>query len=493
MATSDQMKHLMMVQFSGKKEDYPVFASKFKALCAMKGCLEALEPSFMAQLPADDSTVLDESKEAEAKQIEAKKKNMTAMSYLTFAMSTPQLLAKIEASKSTAWPGGLAYELWAKLEKKYKPKDTLAVAEAMQKLMALKLDQSQDPESLGDEIAKIENAFRVPIDEQQKIAAVVNAGGEKYSDVIIMATNKAGSGNVTADDLIEAMGEKWRIMDGSKEMSNLVLETSLAGVEKKWFPFVCYNCGEKGHRANDCPEKTRKWTGFSCKHCGRKGHVEKDCWDKEENKDKRPKGYKAKKSETETTAAAGSIEILVSCVEMYEEPELELEDSFLGEEVTTESLGSDVNSFDEKSGRSSKVLEVDSFDEYEYVVSSSDGKKSGSTSMYVAESISEFAIDSFDGSVKKRIDSFDSSSVKSIGKEEVALKFEEKEKGEKKMGERMRKGERENLEQGRVLEGDSFARSSDRFAKFHDSSVVSEFGIENKNKNDLSQVLEVRI
>ena len=75
------------------------------------------------------------------------------------------------------------------------------------------------------------------------------------------------------------------------------------------------------------------------------------------------------------------------------------------------------------------MLEVDSFDEYEYVVSSSDEKKSGSTSVYVAESISEFAIDSFDGSVKKRIDSFDSSSVKSIGKEEVALKFEEKEKG----------------------------------------------------------------
>ena len=45
-----------------------------------------------------------------------------------------------------------------------------------------------------------------------------------------------------------------------------------------------------------------------------------------------------------------------------------------------------------------------------------------------------------------------------------------------------------------MLEGDSFAQSSDRFAKFHDdSSVVSEFGIENKNKNNLSQVLEVVI
>ena len=67
------------------------------------------------------------------------------------------------------------------------------------------------------------------------------------------------------------------------------------------------------------------------------------------------------------------------------------------------------------------------------------------------------------------------------------LKFVETEKGEKKMGER-------NLEQeGRVLEGDSFARSSDRFAQFDDSSVMSEFGIENKNKNSLSQVTEVVI
>ena len=181
------------------------------------------------------------------------------------------------------------------------------------------------------------------------------------------------------------------------------------------------------------------------------------------------------------------------------------------EEVTTESLGSDINSFDEKYADSfSNVLEVDSFDGVKsdsfsnvlevdsfdvYVVSSSDDdekKKCGSTSgtsMYVAESISEFAIDSFDGgNVKtKSIDSFGSSVGKSIVKEEVVLKFVETEKGEKKMGER-------NLEQeGRVLEGDSFARSSDRFAQFDDSSVMSEFGIENKNKNSLSQVTEVVI
>ena len=44
-----------------------------------------------------------------------------------------------------------------------------------------------------------------------------------------------------------------------------------------------------------------------------------------------------------------------------------------------------------------------------------------------------------------------------------------------------------------LLEGDSFARSSDRFAQFDDSSVMSEFRNENKNKNSLSQVTEVVI
>jgi len=47
-------------------------------------------------LPKDSSVVLDESKEDEAKKIEAKEKNLLAMSYLTMAMSKPQLMAKVE-------------------------------------------------------------------------------------------------------------------------------------------------------------------------------------------------------------------------------------------------------------------------------------------------------------------------------------------------------------------------------------------------------------
>ena len=35
---------------------------------------------------------------------------------------------------------------------------------------------------------------------------------------------------------------------------------------------TCFNCGKKGHLAENCPEPKK------CSHCGRKGHLAKDCW-----------------------------------------------------------------------------------------------------------------------------------------------------------------------------------------------------------------------
>ena len=36
---------------------------------------------------------------------------------------------------------------------------------------------------------------------------------------------------------------------------------------------TCFNCGKKGHLAENCPEPKK------CSHCGKKGHLAKDCWE----------------------------------------------------------------------------------------------------------------------------------------------------------------------------------------------------------------------
>ena len=47
---------------------------------------------------------------------------------------------------------------------------------------------------------------------------------------------------------------------------------------------TCFNCGKKGHLAENCPEPKK------CSHSGKNGHVAKDCWEKHPDKKPKAKG-----------------------------------------------------------------------------------------------------------------------------------------------------------------------------------------------------------
>ena len=62
-------------------------------------------------------------------------------------------------------------------------------------------------------ISAIENEYRCTIDESTRKAFVVKASGAHYADVIRSVTLSIGT-HTTADDLVEAMSECWRIAGG---------------------------------------------------------------------------------------------------------------------------------------------------------------------------------------------------------------------------------------------------------------------------------------
>jgi len=299
---------LRIPKFDGKREAFPVWFSQFNALCAVKGVSEALKPGFDMNLADRYDTVLNVTIASEKAQAEAKKKNDLAMSFLTLAMDSNQLLTKVEAAKTVKWPDGIACVLMEKLTNKYKPKDNLAIAEQQKKLMTLHLKKEEDPEELGDKIAALETTYGNRLDEKLKVAAIVNAAGKDYGDVIREVTwrlENAGT-PVEADVLIEAMSVKWRISGGhGKSSDDYVLETSLAVAP---FKYNCYVCGKQGHKGKDCPNRQDM---KACSTCGQKGHPEKFCWEKEENASKRPSGWKSK---LESNTAA--LEVLLASVDM---------------------------------------------------------------------------------------------------------------------------------------------------------------------------------
>jgi hypothetical protein len=120
------------------------------------------------------------------------------------------------------------------------------------------------------------------------------------------------------DDLEDAMNQLWRKGGGSQKK-----HTGHDGGEMVLSAFggTCYNCQEKGHRANQCPKKYGPNNGYhntsgntqgkfkgECNNCGKIGHNKFDCWQLAENENKRPKDYhrgNAEHRETATSSGTG--------------------------------------------------------------------------------------------------------------------------------------------------------------------------------------------
>ncbi len=194
------------------------------------------------------------------------------------------MLMMVESSKSQDSPDGLAYVLWEKLLRKFKPSDQIAAAKQTEKLYALKLGKDVDPTVLEEKIVSLEAGYAIPISEKMKISAIMIAAGKYYSDTIRSKTRaiKRAGGTVTCDNLIQAMTESFSIHGNKQSDSDNEDDVALAATSFL-FNCNCNICGKQGHKASECREKHK----IKCEYCGRTGHKKEFCWKLEANKSKR--------------------------------------------------------------------------------------------------------------------------------------------------------------------------------------------------------------
>ena len=321
-------------QFSGKEKDYPLYMLQLQAYAVEAGFSEAMVEAFDHELPASEDTVLDESVPSEKRQAEARDKNTKLMRTLLMGIKDPKLINYIALAKSNNWKGGKGWLVLKEMARRYAPDDDIAEMEMEEELDKIKLTASKDPNTILDDIARIQVKYSCSLDEKKKAATVMRAGRKVYAQQIastVEIKKEVHSRVPTANELVQAMHKQWRIKsmrskkndDDSDDDGN---EVALANADGGGNPnIICYKCGKKGHKANKCKSKGRQGNGNGnkfkgdCNNCGKPGHMAKDCWEDPKNADKRPKGYKSKKSDTEANGAV--VEVLIASVEMDEQAE----------------------------------------------------------------------------------------------------------------------------------------------------------------------------
>jgi hypothetical protein len=326
--------------FDEKLESYEEFGMQWDAFAQVEGFSDALMTKGHPEIPTDHNTAIPDDGQGQGKKhARAKKENTKAVAYYTLAFKSVRLRAMINTAKTDEWPGGEAWMINATLIKKYRPDDIIAAAEARRRINDVSMKNNDDPAILFEQLAEIEVDYAgktITITEQDCIGVVFATAAEKYHS-ILTSEQRTNGADLTMDDLEDAMNQLRRQGGGSqrKHTGNYGGEMVLAA-----FGGACYNCQEKGHRANQYPKKygpsngnhnasgnTRGNFKGECNMCGKIGHKKSHCWQLEENKNNRPKDYRPGNAEHGNAAISGGTgdddsdaEFLI-CAMCYDEEE----------------------------------------------------------------------------------------------------------------------------------------------------------------------------
>ena len=297
-------------QFDGEEENYPIWITRFEAYARLKRFEQALSDS--VDLPTnqeeyDEMAAKASPTDEEKKKIRNAKANETAVAQLTMAFQTTDLLTFVKESKSKEWQHGLAWKIIKNLADEYEPKDEVSKVELKRDLNNVTMQEDDDPKELFSQLTTIERKYAsssYEIPKEDLMAVALEAAPEKYA--VILAKELRDKGDACAlSDLKEAMKAQYRLATKGKKNKSNGKELSLST-----FTGTCFECGEAGHKANECPNKKQhgnnggrgyrsynrgrgKFKG-KCNNCGKIGHKAADCWLLEKNKDKRPKNFSEK-------------------------------------------------------------------------------------------------------------------------------------------------------------------------------------------------------
>ena len=274
---------IRVLNFSGRKEEWPSWSEKFLAKAKRSGTKDVLLGK--VEIPSSFE-VADENTEEGKKLLRIRELNEIAYTELILSIDVSNSQGKIafgivKSCKTKEFEDGNAALAWEKLRKKFDPVSAPSLVKTERMFRDSRLGKNEDPDvwinSLEDLRVKLEVMGSSMTDDQFMIQVLNSLTGDYELQILLLEKRIGNIENpLSIEELKEELSLRFERLS-TKQNEDSGEENALFTTQ---FKGKCRNCGKLGHKAAQCklkPGKQEKNDVF-CSYCKRPGHVKANCF-----------------------------------------------------------------------------------------------------------------------------------------------------------------------------------------------------------------------
>ena len=274
---------IRVLNFSGRKEEWPSWSEKFLAKAKRSGTKDVLLGK--VEIPSSFE-VADENTEEGKKLLRIRELNEIAYTELILSIDVSNSQGKIafgivKSCKTKEFEDGNAAIAWEKLTKKYDPVSAPSLVKTERIFRDSRLGKNEDPEvwinTLEDLQVKLEVMGSSMTDDQFMIQVLNSLTGDYELQMLLLEKRIGNIENpLSIEELKEELSLRFERLS-TKQNEDSGEENALFTTQ---FKGKCRICGKLGHKAAQCklkPGKQEKNDVF-CSYCKRPGHVKANCF-----------------------------------------------------------------------------------------------------------------------------------------------------------------------------------------------------------------------
>jgi len=233
-------KAVRTIPFTGKKEDYTIWAARFLSYAHMKGCKAVLLGT--TAIPKATARLVVGTHDAD---IMTRKANDTAYSMLTMAVTDAVSFGAVYNAQTTDLPDGDSMAAWTNLEKIFKPTHSTKKHELEQAFNSCALlQESKNPDEWFAELQKIrlqlKMDFQVTYDDDKVISHMLfNIKPKGYETIVAIIKRDLNKGvAVTLDDVQEDIRQVYGQLNKGGSLKNKLWLQAMASLLRRFLKVI---------------------------------------------------------------------------------------------------------------------------------------------------------------------------------------------------------------------------------------------------------------